>query len=167
MTSFERNAIIIDQICDLIEPGKKMLQKLMYLIERQGVNLELNYSIHFFGPYSAKLNEMIHTLESYDKLTIDTSGVTHIIHKGSIPIEGHPSKDEQEKIDFVLGHFSNRSAFDLEAITTIDYVANKMLKGSTDEAEILSKVKKIKGSKFSDAHLAESFQILQQLHYLS
>lgn len=47
MTSFERNAIIIGQICDVIEPGKKMLQKMMYLIERQGVNLELKYSIHF------------------------------------------------------------------------------------------------------------------------
>ena len=166
MTSFERNSIIISQICDEIEPGKKMLQKLMYLIDRQGINLELNYSIHFFGPYSAKLNEMIYTLESYDKLTIDTSGVTHIIHKGNIPIEGQPSEEEQEKIDFVLEHFSNKSALDLEAITTIDYVANKMLKGSTDEVEIISKVKKIKGSKFSDAYLAESFQTLQQLNYI-
>ena len=39
MTSFERNSIIISQICDMIEPGKKMLQKLMYLIDRRGVNL--------------------------------------------------------------------------------------------------------------------------------
>lgn len=166
MTSFERNSIIISQICDRIEPGKKMLQKLMYLIDRQGVNLELNYSIHFFGPYSAKLNEMIHTLESYEKLTIDTSGVTHIIHKGNIPIVGQPSEGEQGKINFVLEHFSNKSAFELEAITTIDYVANKMLNGSTDEAEIISKVKKIKGSKFSDAYLAESFQTLHRLHYI-
>lgn len=166
MTSFERNSIIISQICDMIQPGKKMLQKLMYLIDRQGVNLELNYSIHFFGPYSAKLNEMIQVLENYDKLTIDTSGVTHIIHNGNFPIVGQLNKEEQEKINFVLEHFSNRSAFDLEAITTIDYVANKLLKGSTDEAEIISKVKKIKGSKFSDEHLAESFQTLQQFHYI-
>ncbi len=166
MTSFELNSIIIRQICDKIEPGKKMLQKLMYLIDRQGVDLELNYSIHFFGPYSAKLNEMIHTLESYDKLTIDTSGVTHIIHKGNIPITGQPSEEEQEKINFVLEHFSDKSAFDLEAITTMDYVANKILKGSRDEAEIISRVKRIKGSKFSDTHLAESFQTLQQFHYI-
>lgn len=166
MTSFERNSIIISQICDMIEPGKKMLQKLMYLIDRRGVNLELNYSIHFFGPYSAKLNEMIQVLESYDKLTIDTSGVAHIIHNGNLPIVGQLNQEEQEKINFVLEHFSNRSAFDLEAITTIDYVANKLLKGSTDEAEIISRVKKIKGSKFSDERLAESFQTLQQFQYI-
>lgn len=166
MTSFERNSIIIGQICDKIEPGKKMLQKLMYLIDRQGIDLELSYSIHFFGPYSAKLNEMIHILESYDKLAIDTSGVTHIIQKGNIPIEGQPTEEEQQKINFVLEYFSTKSAFDLEAITTIDYVANKMLKGSSDETEIINKVKKIKGTKFSDAHLAESFQILRQFHYV-
>lgn len=166
MTSFERNSIIIGQICDTIEPGKKMLQKLMYLIDRQGVDLELCYSIHFFGPYSAKLNETMHILESYDKLAIDTSGVTHIIRKGDIPIEGQLTEDEQQKINFVLEHFSTKSAFDLEAITTIDYVANKMLKGSSDEAEIINKVKKIKGTKFSDAHLSESFQTLRQLHYV-
>lgn len=166
MTSFECNSIIIGQICDRIEPGKKMLQKLMYLVDRQGVDLELSYSIHFFGPYSSKLDETIHILESYDKLNIDTSGVTHIIHKGKIPIEGQLNEEDQEKINLVLDRFSNKSAFDLEAITTIDYVANKMLKGSTDEAEVISKVQKIKGSKFSDAHLKESFQILKQFHYI-
>lgn len=166
MTSFECNSIIIDQICDTIVPGKKMLQKLMYLIERQGVNLDLNYSIHFFGPYSSKLDEMIHTLESYDKLNIDTSGATHIIKKGTTPIEGHLNEKDQQKINFVLEHFSNKSAFDLEAITTLDYVANKMLKDSADEDEIISKVQKIKGSKFSADCLAESFQILKRFHYI-
>lgn len=166
MTSFERNSIIIGQICDKIEPGKKMLQKLMYLIDRQGVDLELNYSIHFFGPYSAKLDEMIYILESYDKLAINTSGVTHVIHKGENPIVGQPTEEEQEKINFVLECFSNKSAYDLEAITTIDYVANKMLKGSNDQAEIIDRVKEIKGSKFSTEHLAESFQTLQQYHYI-
>ncbi|MFR5780543.1 MAG: hypothetical protein ACLUGA_07785 [Oscillospiraceae bacterium] len=166
MTSFERNAIIIGQICDVIEPGKKMLQKMMYLIERQGVNLELKYSIHFFGPYSSKLDETIHILESNDRLVIDTSGVTHIIHKGIIPIEGHLDIEDQEKTDFVIEHFSNKSALDMEAITTLDYVANKMLGGTKDEEEIISKVKKIKGSKFSEARLTENLHILKDLHYI-
>lgn len=166
MTSFERNSIIIGQICDMIEPGKKMLQKLMYLIERQGINLELNYSIHFFGPYSSKLDETIHILESYDKLNIDTSGATHIIRKGTAPIEGQLNESDQDKINSVLEHFSNKSAFDLEAITTVDYVANKMLKGSTDKDEIICTVQKVKGSKFSVARLTEGFQILKQFHYI-
>lgn len=165
MTSFERNSIIIGQICNKIEPGKKMLQKLMYLIDRQGINLELNYSIHFFGPYSSKLDETIHVLESYDKLDIDTSGATHIIRKGNLPIVGQLTESDQEKVNFVLMNFSEKSAFDLEAITTLDYVANKMLKGSSEE-DIISKVQKIKGSKFSEDRLKESFQTLKQYHYI-
>lgn len=111
------------------------------------------------------LPETIYILESYDKLAINTSGVTHVIHKGENPIVGQPTEEEQEKINFVLECFSNKSAYDLEAITTIDYVANKML-GSNDQAEIIDRVKEIKGSKFSTEHLAESFQTLQQYHYI-
>ena len=166
MTSIDQNSIIISQICSEIEPGKKMLQKLMYLIERQGVNLGLNYSIHFFGPYSDKLNEMIHALESYDKLKIDTSGKTHIIHNGSVPINGKLSEEDQEKVNFVLNHFSKKSAYDLEAITTIDYVAHTMLKDAANEEDIINNVKRIKGGKFSDAYLLESFQILRQFNYI-
>lgn len=105
-------------------------------------------------------------MESNDRLVIDTSGVTHIIHKGIIPIEGHLDIEDQEKTDFVIEHFSNKSALDMEAITTLDYVANKMLGGTKDEEEIISKVKKIKGSKFSEARLTENLHILKDLHYI-
>ncbi len=166
MTSFELNSVIMSQICERIEPEKKTLQKLMYLIERRGVHLELKYSFHFFGPYSAKLDEIIHILEHYDKLTIDTSGVTHIIRKGTISIVGQLGEEEQKKVNLVLDYFANKSAFDLEAITTVDYVADTILKGSSNEVEIISRVKRIKGSRFSDICLVESFQTLQKFGYI-
>jgi hypothetical protein len=77
---FNKYIIIIKAICEKTEVGKKMLQKLLYLIERKGVGLDLNYSIHFFGPYSAKLDELIHLFESEDIIEIDTSGTTHKIN---------------------------------------------------------------------------------------
>ena len=43
---------ILHYICQNQAPGKKMVQKLIYLIERKGVDLGLNYSIHFYRPYS-------------------------------------------------------------------------------------------------------------------
>ena len=48
MVNLEQCAIIIRQICDATEPGKKMVQKLFYLMERKGLQLNLAYSIHFF-----------------------------------------------------------------------------------------------------------------------
>lgn len=47
MVNLEQCAIIIRQICDATEPGKKMVQKLFYLMERKGLQLNLAYSIHF------------------------------------------------------------------------------------------------------------------------
>ena len=143
MISIEKNAIIIRQICENIEPGKKMLQKLMYLISRRGVQLDLNYSIHFFGPYSSKLENTMHMLESYEKLCINTSKATHIIHLGDIPIEGELNKDDQDKVDFVLEKFSDKSAYDLEAITTLDYAATVLLKGNGNDEDIIKKVMQI------------------------
>lgn len=167
MTSFDMNSVIINQICNQIEPGKKMLQKLMYLIDRSGLNLELNYSIHYFGPYSSKLDSTMHILESYDKLSIDTSGTTHIIHLGDVKVEGKLEKKEQEKVDFVLENFSKKSAHELEAITTIDYVAVTMLKRQGTDQEIINKVQQIKGTKFSQEYLIDCLNTLKTLKYLS
>ena len=67
----------------------------------------------------------------YDKLDIDTSGTTHIIHIGSTPIAG------------TLDNFSNKPSFGLEAITTLDYVADNMLKGTGNEEEISCKCSEV------------------------
>lgn len=167
MTSFDMNSIIISQICNQIEPGKKMLQKLMYLIDRNGLNLDLNYSIHYFGPYSSKLDSTMHTLESYDKLNIDTSGSTHIIRLGDVAIEGTLEQPDQQKVDFVMENFSKKSAHELEAITTIDYVAAVMLKRQGSDHEIINKVKQIKGSKFSQEYLSDCLNTLKHSGYLA
>lgn len=167
MTSFETSSIIISQICESIEPGKKMLQKLMYLIGRKGVELDLNYSIHFFGPYSAKLDNTMRTLESYDKLRIDTSGTTHIIHLGEVPIQGTLNVEDQAKVTFVLENFMTKSALELEAITTLDYVAVEMLDGKGSDQQIVNKVKQIKGSKFTNEFLYESLDTLKKCSYIS
>lgn len=166
MINFDKNAIIIGQICKDLEPGKKMLQKLMYLISRKGVDLGLNYSIHFFGPYSSKLDNAMHILESYDKLSIDTNGTTHIIRLGNSPIDGELDADDQNKVNFVMEKFSSKSAHELEAITTLDYVATVILKGSGTDEQIVDKVMQIKGSKFSSSYLSDSLSVLKQNSYL-
>ena len=50
MNLLDKYTFLIDDICKGKQTGKKKLQKLMYLIERKGVQLDLRYSIHFFGP---------------------------------------------------------------------------------------------------------------------
>lgn len=166
MTYLEKYADIIKQICGKIEPGKKMLQKLMYLIERKGFDLDLNYSIHFFGPYSSKLDNALHVLENFDAIKIDTSGMTHIIRAENKNSNYQLNKDEQLKVDFVLTNFADKTAHELEAITTLDYVATTMFKGVADDQQIINMVKQIKGTKFSQEYLEGSLKTLKSLNYL-
>ena len=172
---FNKYIIIIKAICEKTEVGKKMLQKLLYLIERKGVGLDLNYSIHFFGPYSAKLDELIHLFESEDIIEIDTSGTTHKINiSKNIPKEYEESikeykllANDEEKVNFVFEYFIKKSAFELEAITTLDYVATFMLNNAQSDSQIIEEVKKIKGSKFKEDYLESQLAILKKCGYVA
>lgn len=107
-------------------------------MERKGVNLGLNYSIHFFGPYSSKLDQAMHVLESQDIIRIDTSGMTHIIRKGDVKIPNSLTVEEQNSVQFVLDSFSNKTALELEAITTLDYAAVTLLGNKASDHDVIA-----------------------------
>lgn len=166
MNMLEKYAFLIGDICKDHQTGKKKLQKLMYLIERKGVQLDLRYSIHFFGPYSSKLDHIIHILENEDWLDIDTSGQTHRIimkkeENGQLP------KEDNILVDMVRAAFYDKSPMELEALTTIDYVATTLLHGNATRADVIKQVKIIKGKKFSSQELEKEYDVLIEQGYLS
>ena len=166
MKLLEKYAFLIGDICKDHQTGKKKLQKLMYLIERKGVQLDLRYSIHFFGPYSSRLDQAIHILENEDWLDIDTSGQTHrIIMKESV--KNRLSEEENAIVDEVRRAFYNRTPMELEALTTIDYVANTLLSGQDSKEDVIKRVQTIKGKKFSPQELEREYDILIEQGYLS
>lgn len=169
MNKLEKYTEITKKICDTgIHPGKKMVQKLMYLIERKDVELDLDYSIHFFGPYSSRLDEALHILQMKGILDIDTSGMTHIIHVNDPDdIPNTLEKKECAMVDFVLDKFASKTAAELEAITTLDYVATQLLKNKGTQEEIIQGVIKIKGKKFSEDYLTREIRILKEFEYIS
>lgn len=164
----DKYAMIISQICEQTTPGKKMLQKLMYLMERKGVVLNLNYSIHFYGPYSSKLDDALQALSARDVIKIETKERTHWISVLNIDEVNYSIETgEQEKIQFVLDHFLQEQAKDLEAITTLDFVAREILKNEGNDAQIIEAVKNIKGKKFSDNELKRELELLRKYEFLS
>lgn len=148
--------------------GKKMFQKLFYLIEQKGVSLNLNYIIHFYGPYSSKLDTVIHEFEAENYLNINTSGMTHIINetpdfpRNSIDV----SDEDKNMIEEVLKNFLSKTPRDLEALTTIDYVAKHISKDMKNEDNIIKDVMKIKGDKFSEAQLKHYYSELKTTSYI-
>ena len=166
MNLLKKYAILIGDICADRETGKKKLQKLMYLIERKGVQLDLRYSIHFFGPYSSKLDHAIHILENEGRLDIDTSGKTHrIIMKKQE--RRRLSKEDDVLVDEVRKVFYNKTPMELEAITTIDYVAVTLLHGEARREDVIKQVKVIKGKKFSAQDLEKGYDLLIEQGYIS
>lgn len=166
MNLLDKYALLIGDICADQKTGKKKLQKLMYLIERKGVQLDLRYSIHFFGPYSSKLDHIIHILENEDWLDIDTSGQTHrIIMKKEG--NGQLSTEDNILVDMVRKAFYDKSPMELEALTTIDYVATTLLHGNATRADVIKQVKIIKGKKFSSQELEKEYDVLIEQGYLS
>ena len=166
MVNLEQCAIIIRQICDATEPGKKMVQKLFYLMERKGLQLNLAYSIHFFGPYSAKLDTALHTLESMGSIEIDTSGMTHIIREGKNMTSAALNATDSSVVNYVLDNFLGKTALELEALTTLDYAATTILKGKCSDEDIINEVVKIKGKKFPREYLSRELVTLKQTGYI-
>ena len=146
--------------------GKKVVQKLFYFFERKGIQLNLRYGIHFYGPYSAKLDNIMHILESEDYISINTDGHTHIVSMGK-RVKDCSLLSDQEKCyaEFVMEHFGHKSSLELEALATMDYVAN-YINRCGDKKETVASFKKIKGNKFNDDMIEEAYDLLKQLCFI-
>ncbi|MDR1664159.1 MAG: SocA family protein [Clostridiales bacterium] len=125
-----------------------MIQKLLYLMERKGLNLGLTYSIHYYGPYSSDLTDRLYRYDALGYLEIDTTRPTHTVSVKQ-PAEKSFSDAQERIVDDVLKKYIHKSPLELELITTTDYVANTILSGrSRDVTSIVNEVIKIKGNKF-------------------
>lgn len=119
-----------------------------------------------FGPYSSKLDHVIHILENEGRLDIDTSGKTHrIIMKKQE--RRRLSKEDDVLVDEVRKVFYNKTPMELEAITTIDYVAVTLLHGEARREDVIKQVKVIKGEKFSSQDLETGYDLLIEQGYIS
>lgn len=169
MEKLKNYAQTLKRICENGNQGKKAVQKLMYLVERKGVDFELGYSIHYFGPYSAKLDDILHRLESDEIVNIDTSGRTHIVRVMDSSVCGGDglSAEESEIVEYVVNQFGYKSAFELEGIATLDYIACNLPAGNISDKDIINGVKRIKGTKFSESQLEQYLGILKDHKYLA
>lgn len=161
---------VIRKISEFHQPGKKALQKLIYLIERKGVDLGYDFSIHYYGPYSSVLDDSIHALQLQGVLDINSDGMNHRIcltELSDVVGDSIFHKTDEQVIQQVLKSFGSMSAYDLELITTTDFVARelcKVMKNCTDN-DIIQGVKKIKGEKFTDEKIQHAIIVLKENGY--
>lgn len=172
MNNINKFAQLFKMICEKYDDkntlGKKATQKIFYFFEREGIDLNLRYGIHFYGPYSARLDDYMHYLESDDIISIDTSGITHVITLGSEVVEEkYLSDNEVNAAKKVIDVFSKKTSMELEALATMDFVANSILGGSATDDEILDRFIQIKGKKFSDEMMSKTLGELKNLKFVA
>lgn len=137
-------------------PGKKTLQKIVFLIEQKGINLNYQYGLHFYGPYSSTLEAVTTFLSADGIIKFDYSGYSHrmsINEAFDVSPEGLSSNQENE-IDNLIAHFKGRSPSELELLTTAIYAYNN-LEDKTKES-VINGVLKIKGSKYTPEQIRHS-----------
>ncbi len=171
MYKMERTALLFEMLCDEYDGaglGKKAAQKMFYFFEREGIPLNLRYGIHFYGPYSAKLDDEMYELESEGYISINTNGPTHVISRGNQTVEDNVLSDEERDIaKYVMQVFEHKTPLDLEALSTMDYIAHSILEPGAPEQEIIDKFKQIKGTKFNQDEIEDSLRELKRLKLIA
>lgn len=164
MENIQVYAQLFDMLCNSFDGaklGKKAAQKMFYFFERKGIDLNLRYGIHYYGPYSSKLDNALHVLESEDYIKINTNSSTHVISMKKGVSVNALSENQKQIADTVIKAFAHKTPLELEALATMDFVSNTM-KCST-KAQIVNTFREIKGNKFAEVMIEESYKTLQQL----
>jgi uncharacterized protein YwgA len=143
-------AYMIQKIGELYkgEPGKKALQKLVFLVQQKGVDLGYDYGIHFYGPYSSALDAEAISLCMDSVVDIDYSDFTHKLRINKrYTVASTLTPEDEQTICEVIHHYGKYTPAKLELLTTAIYAYLYMPKKS--RADVMAGVKKIKGEKFS------------------
>lgn len=142
------------------KPCKKTLQKIFYLIEEAGDQVGFDYTIHFYGPYSADLDYEIQNMIGQGLLSIEYTQYGHLISANK-DIGAKPRLNKLQ--ESVITHFGRKSAFELELLATALFVQRNTENVSSEE--IASGVKRIKGAKYSDAQIRSAIEELIATDY--
>jgi uncharacterized protein YwgA len=119
--------------------GKTLIQKMMYLIKREGV-VDYTYSMYHYGPFSNEVSSDLNLCEALGMLTIDWN-----IDKGYIIkrkedqsgkesiYEKELSNDDKNKIEKIVEEYGSFSTKELSIITTAIFLKEEESIKSTDD----------------------------------
>ena len=151
-------------ICSLVEKsekskselGRTALMKFAYLLkEVKGVPLDYRFTLNVYGPFHSKLLDDLRyaeTLEAIKSSLVSFPGGYGYVYSPGPKIKelkdlaGDFLKEYDEEISWVVDEFGNRTAGDLETISTLVYVDSNARKRESENFldELADKVFKIK-----------------------
>ena len=155
---------IIQQICSITggKPGKTAIQKTVYLVQMEGLDLGYKYRPHCFSVYSETLDSAINLLVAGNIFHVERKGNSNSMEiDSSCIIESDLGKEAEEKIERVIRKYNEKTPSETGLLTTAHYISKKMT--DRDLPDIVRGVKKIMGAKHSEEAIKEAIQELDLL----
>jgi len=140
-------------------PCKKTVQKIIYLLQEATNDRVFDYSIHFYGPYSADLDSEIRHLCNCGDLKIK---ITNQGHKISVNNHNNVRQFDQNA-QKIIDAFSSKEPSELELLATTLYIQRAI--PNADDKTIIDSVTKIKGSKYNKPQISKAINELKNKNY--
>ena len=132
---------------------KKVLQKIVYLAQQKGARLDYDFTLHFYGPYSAQLDTDTLCLQAYGEVYCDYKPNGHLLEPTKTIRKPNVGSNASALVRLVAQRYKDWSPSLLELLATAIY-AHRHLENNSKE-NIISKVRHIKGEKYSDADISK------------
>jgi uncharacterized protein YwgA len=142
-------------------PGKKAFQKLFYLLEKAGVPTDLDFSMHYYGPYSFALADEMFELERARVLQTADGSVSAGDARVSRDVE-RSLEEYRGTVDRILKEFGQRTGRDLELIATTHLVAERLVQHAdrVPSSDVIAAVREEKRSKFREEEIERALREL-------
>jgi hypothetical protein len=169
---FQRLALLAE-LSRRAQLGRTAIMKLLFFLqESAGVPLNYQFSLYSYGPFDSDVLADISAAERLDVLKSST-----VYYPSGMGYEYSPGRDVQkvkdlagdfldehkDSIDWVLEHFSKKTAGELELLSTILFVAKHQ--NPSTVAKLIEQVELIKPH-FSQGQIQKGFDELVSLKIL-
>ena len=152
---------VIRRIAELApKSGKTSIQKIMYFIQMWlGVSLGYRFRIHYYGPYSEKLDSNLSLANAMGIVGVKpaSNGFGFNVSPGTQSIGNQRLNVEWSEIEQLIHELSSLPIWKLELLATIDFIGRTHPGWSKDE--VVAMVRRVK-PKFTMRNIEDSYSEL-------
>ena len=145
--------------------GRVQLQKLVYFCKAMGVDINANYKLYIYGPYSQQVANALQDCVA-DNILTESDGV---IRKGAdydaflnafVKSENKLSDVSKNIVNDILGLCDRMTTKELEITATTFFIdrQQKALFGNDNKDTVIQKVSNAKGKRFNNDEIETSYQ---------
>lgn len=146
-------------------PGKKAFQKLVYFGQVLGLPFKQPYRMHYFGPYSDSVADELSRAEELGIIQYENN--SYKFSAGQAMEEYIDENFSELQINFdnlekLVRYFGDMRPRELELYATTHYIDNnqKLLYDEYNKGKIVTKVKEVKGEKFTLSEIEQAYDQL-------